>query len=395
MRKWQKVSIGILLLSALILAAFLLSANHAGDVQARLITQETQIDASGFEEAKNVRPFVFPDDHGAHPNYQTEWWYYTGNLVAKNGQRFGYQLTFFRRALLPEEKVARRESSWGTNQAYLAHFAITDVQQGKHYAFERLSRGAAGLAGAQTIPFQVWLEDWQVQETQSPLECATTPCTYKLFAAQETVELELTLSDQKGPILQGEQGLSRKGNQTGQASYYYSLTRLKTEGTVKIEDQDYAVNGWSWMDHEFSTSALTEEQIGWDWFSIQFNDNSELMLFQIRRQDGSIDPYSSGTFIADDGRTTRLTQDDFTIQVDDTWKSPHNQAVYPSAWQIQIPSLDLILKIQPLLADQEMNLSYSYWEGSVEIEGQRGQQILSGYGYIELTGYSGSMGGEF
>jgi predicted secreted hydrolase len=342
---------------------------------------------TGFRRADGPRNWKFPADFGPHPDYQTEWWYYTGNLESETGERFGYQLTFFRRALLPEQDRIKRDSAWGTEQVYMAHFALSDVAANRHHAFERFTRGAIGLAGAQAEPYQVWLENWQVVQI--------TKDQYHLTAQQGGIKIDLVLEDLKGPILQGKQGYSQKGPEAGNASYYYSQTRLQTSGTVKTANGSYTVTGLSWKDHEFSTSALSAGQIGWDWFSIQLNDGSELMVFQIRREDGSIDPFSSGTWINPEGETTHLDQDQFQIQVQDTWRSPHTRAEYPSAWRVEIPSLGLGLEIAPYMNDQEMDVSYTYWEGAVSIKGTAGEKPISGNGYVEMTGYAGSMEGEF
>ncbi len=346
----------------------------------------------GFSRALDVQPLIFPQDHGPHPDFQTEWWYYTGNLQAEDGHRFGYQLTFFRRALQPVEALQDRPSNWRTSQVYMAHFALSDIDNQDYQAFERLSRSAAGLSGARATPFKVWLQDWSVEETGSNERGFST---YELYAAQDDIELRLTLDDLKGPILQGEQGFSRKGPEAGQASYYYSFTRLDTTGSVAIGDKRFSVQGYSWMDHEFSTSVLSQDQVGWDWFSIQMEDGSELMVFQIRKADGSIDPFSSGTFVSEDGTTTPLSQKDFNIVIKESWQSPHTKALYPASWEIEIPKLDLKINVEPHMPDQELNLSYSYWEGAVKVTGQRAGNPILGNGYVELTGYSGSMGGEF
>ena len=378
----------ILLLAAGLLALLpgLLARRGQPGVQARLAAP-TPADLSGFARVEGPRPLAFPADHGPHPEYQTEWWYYTGNLDAEDGRHFGYQLTFFRRALLPPSQFPDRASGWATDQVYMAHFALTDVSGGEHTAFERLARGAAGLAGAQADPYQVWLEDWRVELDPSG--------AYRLRAAQDGLSIDLLLKDEKGPILQGDRGYSRKGAGQGDASYYYSLTRLASAGSVEVAGRRYAVTGLSWMDHEFSTSYLSRDQVGWDWFSVQLDNGSELMLFQLRRADGSLDPASSGTLVARDGATTHLSQQDFTVQVQDHWKSPHSGAVYPSRWAVTIPGAGLTLEIEPYLADQEMNVSYAYWEGAVRIRGQQDGQPVAGSGYVELTGYAGSMGGEF
>jgi predicted secreted hydrolase len=213
--------------------------------------------------------------------------------------------------------------------------------------------------------------------------------------SQEGLALDLVLTDLKGPILQGDGGYSPKGPQPGNASYYYSLTRLETSGTIQVADTVHEVTGLSWMDHEWSTSALAPDQVGWDWFSFQFDDGSELMVFQLRKEDGSIDPFSSGTLIAPDGSTRHLDRDAFEIRVEDTWRSPRTGATYPARWSISVPAEDLMLTIDPHLVDQELTVSYAYWEGAVRVEGERAGQAIRGDGYVEMTGYAGSMQGQF
>jgi predicted secreted hydrolase len=352
---------------------------------------------SNFALADGPRPLVFPADHGPHDDFQTEWWYYTGNVQTPDGRHFGYQLTFFRRALVSPAERQVRSSGWATDQVYMAHFALTDVATnvvGKRFqSFERFERGAAGLAGAQASPLKVWLDDWRVEQVE--------PNVYRLRASQGDLALDLQLQDRKGPVLQGDQGYSQKGPDPGNASYYYSLTRLETSGTMRVGDASYQVNGSSWMDHEWSTSYLTGNQVGWDWFALQLSDGpsgeggSELMMFQIRKADGSVDPLASGTLVAPDGTTRRLSRDDLQIAVGATWRSPRSGATYPAAWTIKIPSAGLTLDIKPYLADQELDVSFTYWEGSVQISGAHAGRAVSGSGYIEMTGYAGSMGGQF
>jgi predicted secreted hydrolase len=329
----------------------------------------------------------FPQDFGAHPDYQTEWWYYTGNLTSTEGRRFGYQLTFFRRALVPPVERQARASAWAVDQVYLAHFALSDIEAGEFHAFEKLARGAAGLAGAQAVPFQVWLYDWQVTETQAGV--------YQLSAAQDGNVLLITLTDAKGPIPQGIDGYSQKGPESGNASHYFSQTRLESAGELQVQGESFSVSGTSWMDHEFSTSALSADRVGWDWFSIQLEDGSELMAYLIRLEDGSVDRFSSAAYIFPDGSSLQLQPGDFTIQVLDEWKSPHSAATYPSGWRLDVEELELTLEIEPYLADQELNVSYSYWEGAVGVSGVVNGAAVSGSGYVELTGYAGSMAGDF
>jgi predicted secreted hydrolase len=397
-RKLQ-IAAGILIILLFIIIPALIIKQQADEAPTRVTALPGTSQLEGFARVEGPSQLTFPADHGAHPDYQTEWWYYTGNLQAKDGRRFGFQLTFFRRAILPPDQMPERTSDWASSQVYMAHFALSDIEDGRFHAFERLSRGAAGLAGASAEPFQVWLEDWRVEQaiTQAD-DCSNTqskPCAYRLFAAQGDISLQLEMLDQKGPVLQGDQGYSQKGAEPGQASNYYSLTRLRATGQLVIGDQTFAVSGLSWVDHEWSTRVLSSEQVGWDWFSLQFEDGSELMVFQIRRADGSIDPYSSGTFVAKDGTTRRLEKEEFVIEITDTWKSPHSGAIYPSGWTMRIPSAGFVLEINPQLKDQELNVSYAYWEGAVRVIGMQDGVPMNGNGYVELTGYSGSMAGEF
>ena len=269
----------------------------------------------------------------------------------------------------------------------MAHLALSDISAEEHYAFERFARGAAGLAGAQAEPYQVWLENWQVVQIAER--------KYHLTAYQDEITLDLVLEDLKGPIFHGEDGYSQKGPDTGDASYYYSQTRLLTSGSVQTGRGSYQVNGLSWKDHEFSTSALSSGQVGWDWFSVQLDDGSELMVFQIRREDGSIDPFSSGTWISPDGGTKPLEQEQFEIQVRESWRSPDSGAEYPADWILNIPSLDMNLKVKPYMVNQEMNVSYTYWEGAVNVNGTSEDVPISGRGYVEMTGYATSMEGQF
>lgn len=376
-----------LLILTLAVLLFLGAQRQPAAVQARLVGLPV-LDSTGFARAMEPVDLVFPRDLGPHPDYQTEWWYYTGNLQDADGRRFGYQLTFFRRAVTPPDQRAERRSDWAVEQVYLGHFALTDVSGQRFYAFERLERGAAGLAGAAGEPvYSVWLHDWSVEQVG--------PDAYQLEAAEENVRLSLALRDLKGPVLQGDRGLSQKGPEPGNASIYYSQTRLESAGTIWIGGQAYAVTGLSWLDREFSTSVLSPGQIGWDWFSLQFDDGSELMTYVLRRDDGSVDVLSKGLYIAPDGTTQLLRRDDVQIEVTGQWASPHSKGVYPSGWQLLIDTLGLEVEIVPLLKDQELNLSYTYWEGAVQARGQRGGQAIAGFGYVELTGYAASMEGQF
>ena len=336
----------------------------------------------GYALASAPRDLAFPQDHGPHPEFKTEWWYFTGHLASPAGRRFGYQLTFFRQAITPE--MLPRSSTWATRQLYMAHFALSDIDGGSFRSFERLGRGAAGLAGAgRNKPFQVWLEDWSVESTGErdfPVRLRA-----RSSAAGE-VALDLVLDKAKPIVLHGDRGLSRKGTGAGNASFYYSLTRLPSRGRVTLGGEDFEVTGNSWLDREWSTSVLTKSQVGWDWFSLQLDDQRELMLFQLRLEGGAVDPISHGTMIEVDGSTLPLELEDFELTARDTWRSAEG-VTYPAGWQLTVPSQDLDLTLEPLLADQELDVSFRYWEGAIEVSGTRGVLPVSGLGYAELVGY--------
>lgn len=333
--------------------------------------------AAGFARATGPRAFAFPDDHGPHPEFRTEWWYYTGNVATAGGRRFGYQLTFFRIGLAPP--AAPRASEWAARNAWMAHFALTDVETGRFVAKSRLTRGALDLAGATARPFRVWLEDWS----------ADGDGAMRLRATEDDVAIDLVLARGKPPVLHGDRGLSRKGAERGNASYYYSLTRMDTRGEIAIGGQPVAVTGTSWMDREWSTSALEAGQVGWDWFALHLDDGRELMLYRFRRADGSADPFSAGTLVARDGTSVHLDAGDAAIEVLAWWTSPRDGTPYPSRWRITVPDHRLALEVSPRVANQEWTEPVRYWEGAVAVAG-----TVAGQGYVELVGYAGATGGR-
>jgi predicted secreted hydrolase len=331
------------------------------------------------------RPFEFPADHGPHGAYQTEWWYYTGNLAAEDGHQFGFQLTFFRRGIDPQPTP--RASHWATRNIYLAHFTVSDLSGKKFYAAEHFSRDGADLAGAQGDPYKVWLGAWQTTGS------GPQGMTMQLQAATDEIAIDLRLQSTKQPTLQGDRGYSIKGQGVGNASYYYSLTRMATTGAVTVGGRSFKItSGLSWMDHEWGTSKLEKGAVGWDWFALQFNDGREITWAQLRRADGSPSDASFGTITAADGTTARLGPHDLSLDVTAYWSSPRSSARYPAGWRIQIPKVGLTLQVTPRLADQELPVSIVYWEGAVEIEGQATGASATmtppaGHGYVELTGY--------
>ena len=338
----------------------------------------------GFVAADGSRPLSFPADFGAHPDFRTEWWYYTGNLQTGEGRHFGFELAIFRVGLLPPTADLPNDSDWSSRDVYFAHFALSDITNEHFYAFQRYSRPGPGLAGGQPDPYRVWLEDWSIAER--------APGIYELQAEQQEVALNLTLVDEMGVVLNGENGYSRKGKTPTNASYYYSQPRLRADGSVNVSGSTYPVEGLAWNDHEFSTGVLDQNQIGWDWFSLQFEDGSALMLFQLREQGGGISDSASGTFIAADKTSQSLKKSDFEIRMQDQWRSPHTQGLYPSAWEIRLTKPDCLLRVKPWMSNQELNFPLiTYWEGAVRFEGSCNHMPVRGNGYVELTGYVGNL----
>ena len=335
-------------------------------------------DPTGYALALEPRPFDFPRDHGPHPAFRTEWWYFVGHLEAESGHRFGYQLTFFRQALRPE--TPPRTSRWATRDVYMAHFALTDITGATFYSSERFARGAAGLAGVETDPLRVWVEDWQATSEGSDL------FPLHLKARTDEVALDIRLTSEKPPVLQGEKGLSQKGPSPGSASYYYSYTRLAAQGKVRLGSGSQNVTGSGWLDREWSTSGLEPGQVGWDWFALQLEDGREVMIYQIRLDDGGVEPLSHGALVAPDGSHEHLRIAEVELEVLDSWRSPEG-AEYPARWRLRLPEHDLDLTVEPLLADQELDVAFRYWEGAVQVSGESAGAEIGGRGYVELVGY--------
>jgi predicted secreted hydrolase len=393
MNKWTVISVAALL-AGLALFSFDRpdsppeSADQSANEVSRLSELLGSQADSGYALAEDPREFSFPRDHGPHPDFRNEWWYLTGNLDTGDGQRFGYELTLFRFSLVPGFEAARaqNDSGWRTDQVYIAHFAVTDEDSERFHVEQRFSRGALGLAGAQVSPFRVWIEDWVIEQDTAAVSAGDAE-RWRLFASGDKFSLELQLAALKKPVLNGINGLSQKSADPGNASYYYSITRMQSAGVLQIGPEQYLVDGLSWLDREWSSSALSADQQGWDWFALQLSDGSDLMFYNLRKRDGSQDQHSAGTWTAADGVSRHLSRDEVVIEVTGEWRNKARDS-YPARWNIEIASLGLALTVSPVIADQELMTTVRYWEGAVDVEGEHDGRSIEGRGYVELTGYS-------
>jgi predicted secreted hydrolase len=325
--------------------------------------------------------YEFPRDHHAHREFKTEWWYFTGNLVDDGGHRFGYELTFFRQGIRPVAERDPNASRFIVDDLKFAHFAITDVD-GQRFRFEqKTSRGAFGEAGFGDAERLAWIDNWTLNETGAG--------AFDLVASGAMGAIRFHLSSAKPPVIHGEDGVSVKAAGGSSASHYYSLPRLETTGELIVNGGARPVHGETWFDHEWSSSQLGPEQIGWNWLSVQFGDGSELMLYQMRLKNGGIDPVSNGTFIAADGRRNFLASNAFVMTPGRHWKSKTTDASYPVEWRVEVPERQISFTVKTVLDDQELALNQiTYWEGAIEVAGTRAGTPLSGRGYLELTGYA-------
>jgi len=332
-------------------------------------------DVEPYREAAPGYHYSFPQDHFEHPEFRTEWWYYTGNVHDAKGRRFGFELVFFRQG--QRRGPAANPSTWRVDDLYLAHLALTDIDGKRFYNHQRLNRAGPGMAGASFRERRVWNGNWSAawQGDRQVLE-----------ATADEFHFRLELAAAKPPVVHGIDGVSQKGTAAAEASYYVSFTRLLLSGDVVIGSEKHTVTGIAWMDHEWFTNQLDKEQIGWDWFSVQLNDQTELMLFRLRRRDGSIDAHSSGTYVDRQGRARHLTNADFSLTPVSYWHSARTGASYPVTWRIRVPSLEVELDVRASLDAQEMvseqKTGPTYWEGAVTYSGS-----AEGVGYLEMTGY--------
>ena len=329
--------------------------------------------------------FEFPRDHHVHREFKTEWWYFTGNLFDADGRRFGYELTFFRHGIQPSAERDPNASRFIVDDLKFAHFAITDVANQQFHFGEKKSRGAFGEAGFDDANRLAWIENWSL--------IATSDDGFDLAAATDFGVLRLHLRATRPPVIHGENGLSVKAAGGSSASHYYSIPRLETSGEIIVNGKTRPVRGETWFDHEWSSSQLGKGEVGWDWVCLQWDDGSALMLYRMRLANGGVEPSSSGTWIAPDGVATHLRSTDFEMAPTSFWKSKANSAQYPIGWRIALPGQHAEFTIKPALEDQELKLgAITYWEGAIDASGTRDGKPIRGLGYLELTGYVGTLG---
>lgn len=368
--------------TAIVVALLIASCNQSREIESTatsLIYDDG--DLSGFVYANDPNYIELPRDLGPHLDFQTEWWYYTGNVETEHGRPFGYQFTIFRRAIQPPISFNDNDDkNWHTNQIYFAHAAIADISSGDFLFAERFSRGAVGLAGAQSEPYEIWIDNWQVKEVK--------PGVHEMSAEQDGVGFKFTLTETQPPVFHGDNGFIEKSEKEGVATYYYSLVGLETEGEIFIGDERFKVDGKSWKDHEFGTEIVADNAIGWDWFAVQFDNGESLMYGQMRQEDDT--KFVGGSWIFENSEIQRFgSSSDTILEVVDTWTSSKTGAEYPSRWKLKIPEKSIELEIVTLIDDAELLVGTNiYWEGPAYYEGTVSGVPISGYGYIELTGYA-------
>ena len=338
-----------------------------------------------YPEPSADKPTVFPADHFAHPDFRTEWWYYTGHLDDPRGNEYGFELVFFKRRTDNDVRYGV-PIRWYGNPAYLAHFAVTEIGLKRHQYKEKYGRGKYGRAGASQDMYKIWIDDWKVQKIGD---------AHHLVADMDGYSVDLLLTPTKQPVVHGPDGISRKGTNST-SSYYISFTRLAVEGFLVLDGEPVKVTGDAWSDHEIFGSGMAETIRGWDWFSIQLDNDTELMLFYLNLKDGSVDVLSAGTFVFADGSYQSFLLEDFSITTTEQWTSPKTKTSYPAAWKIKIPKLDIELDVRTSLPDQEVRAKITqvtYYEGSIKAEGRVGDTPVFGRGYVEMSGYTHPISG--
>ena len=340
--------------------------------------------AADWQVAEPGWHYEFPRDHHFHQNFKTEWWYFTGNLTNSHGGRFGYELTFFRQGIRPTIDRNATSSRFVVDDLKFAHFTVTDPAEKRFLVHSKVSRGSFGEAGFGTDNPLVWIDSWTLKLNNDG--------SFDLAAEGTDAASDLHLVPKKYPVIHGRDGISQKAEGDGHASHYYSITRLVTTGRLRAGNENFAVTGESWFDHEWATNQLAPGQAGWNWVSAQFDDQSELMLYQMRLTNGEIDPVSSGTLVRADGSSISLASANFQMTPEKFWQSERTKANYPIGWRIVVPEERLECSLRPVMPNQELALDpLVYWEGAVDLEGTHAGKPIRGRGYLELTGYANPL----
>ena len=364
----------------LCLAACLRAAHRAAATGMTALLA-ANISAAEWKTAEPGWQYEFPRDHRPHRDFKTEWWYFTGNVFDTDGNRFGYELTFFRQGIAPIAKRDPNASRFLVDDLKFAHFAITDVAKQKFRFEQKTSRGAFGEAGFDDATRLAWIDNWTLATNDSN--------SFELTASSDAATIHLHLRATQPPVIHGENGVSVKAAGGSSSSHYYSMPRLQTKGEIILDGRPRAVSGESWFDHEWSSSQLGKDQVGWDWLCVQWEDGAELMLYRMRLANGEAEASSSGTWIAPDGTTTHLRVSDFQMTPITFWKSRGSGGQYPIGWRIALPGRRLEFTVRALLDDQELKLGpITYWEGAIDVKGTSDGKAIEGRGYLELTGYA-------
>lgn len=330
--------------------------------------------AGDWREVEPGQSVALPGDLHFKKGYRVQWWYLTGHLFDQAGREFGYEMTFFAAGV--QQRTYRSE--FGVDFIYLSHLAVSDIAGNRYHHYSNGDSGAFGFAGADSRRLHVWVDRSSLKGSAAKMH---------LTGRAGEIALDLSLVPKKPVVLHGDRGYSRKSEESPLiASRHFSFTDLETTGSLKLGQDSFEVSGKSWFDREISSRGLAENEAGWDWFAIQLDDHREIMLYQMRKKDGELDPFSSGTAVYGNGTHRHLEKKDFTVKIMSRYTSRHTKARYPSKWEVIIPSEDLRLLVTPLIEDQEFTaagaIRKTYWEGACKVEGS-----VPGRAYVEMTGY--------
>ena len=375
----MKRDIIIAALVALVAVVWLVQRIEQREPDASSVSGTALLNAApdAFKRVTGPEPLVFPADHAMHPGFRNEWWYFTGNLSDAAGRRYGFQFTLFRFAVAPGEPL---DSDFDSDAIWMAHFAISDVARKRFISEERFARGALDLAGATADEW--WLRDWTVTRTEDG---------WRLRAQLDDASLDLDLAPRKPVVLQGDSGYSQKGPAQGNASRYYSITRIEADGRLVLDGNAADVTGAAWLDREWGSSQLGPGIAGWDWFALQLKDGRDLMLYRLRTEGGEASRFSAGVLVEADGGYRVLGREDFAFEEIRRWED--RQGVdWPVAWRVLLPAEGMEFEVRPAFDAQRWYATVGYWEGAVDVIDPVDQRTL-GRGYLELSGYADSGDG--